>query len=296
LLLAHGRDQIPNQRRLETFLASATVPSFDLSNRLRQSPSPGPRMNQRYRSPAKGPSGTSTPRDLNARIKLLELYTLHVLPRNSEWDYAREFIAASSVLDDERREAFMQALQSLQEETEEQQRLEVEEQRRQEEQLRRDVEEAKRLRAENEERERRRLEEERARRAASEVDFGVEQTPSHAGSNSSRNRQRRSSSDAPRQARPARSSASRANGKAPPPMTMTARASWIITRFRALIQELGFALNTNPALLMRFIAFLVGFLVIIGNRALRQRVQRLLGAGWGKIKSTAGMGTRVSYI
>jgi hypothetical protein len=79
-------------------------------------------------------------------------------------------------------------------------------------------------------------------------------------------------------------------------MTMTARASWIITRFRTLIQELGFALNTNPALLMRFIAFIIGFLVIIGNRALRQRVQRLLGAGWGKIKSTAGMGTRVSYI
>ena len=35
-------------------------------------------------------TGTDTPRDLEKRIKLLELYTLHVLPRNEEWDYARE--------------------------------------------------------------------------------------------------------------------------------------------------------------------------------------------------------------
>ena len=66
----------------------------------------------------KSHTGTDTPRDLNTRIKLLELYTLHVLPRNDEWDYAREFISMSEVLDDERKEAFLLALHSLKEEKE----------------------------------------------------------------------------------------------------------------------------------------------------------------------------------
>ena len=63
-------------------------------------------------------TGTDTPRDLEKRIKLLELYTLHVLPRNEEWDYAREFITMSEMLDEERKEAFLLALHSLKEEKE----------------------------------------------------------------------------------------------------------------------------------------------------------------------------------
>jgi hypothetical protein len=63
-----------------------------------------------------------------------------VLLRNDEWDYAREFISMSSVLDEERREAFLQALQSLYEEQKEGERREREEKARQEEQLRRDLE------------------------------------------------------------------------------------------------------------------------------------------------------------
>ncbi|TDZ29394.1 hypothetical protein C8035_v011335 [Colletotrichum spinosum] len=161
LLLAHARTQELNQKKLESYLAASTSPNLDLSKSFSDSPPPSPRQNHRYRSPAKGASGADTPRDLNARVKILELYTLHVLLRNNEWDYAREFISVSSVLDDERREAFLQALQSLQEEQQEAERRETEERRQQDEQLRRDIEEAKKLRAENEERERRRLEEER---------------------------------------------------------------------------------------------------------------------------------------
>ena len=72
----------------------------------------------------KSHTGTDTPRDLNTRIKLLELYTLHILPRNDEWDYAREFINMSEVLDDERKEAFLLALQSLKEEKEDSEKRE----------------------------------------------------------------------------------------------------------------------------------------------------------------------------
>lgn len=247
-------------------------------------------MSHRHRSPAKGTSGADTPRDLNARVKILELYTLHVLLRNNEWEYAREFISVSAVLDDERREAFLQALQSLQEEQQEQERLEREERTRQEDQLRRDIEIAKRLRAENEERERKRVEEERSRREGSEVDYGIEQTPSNAGSSRSRQAGYSHASRTPR------SAISRANGKAVAPPTITARAGMIVTRLRAIIEQLGASLNTNPMLLMRLLVFVMGLILMFGHKGIRERVQRMLGASWGKVKATAGMGTKVSYI
>jgi hypothetical protein len=296
LLLAHARDQTLNQKRLEAFLASSQTPSLDLSGRLSESRSPGPRVG-RLRAASKGRSGANTPRDLNARVKILELYTLHVLLRNNEWDYAREFITVSSVLDEERREAFLQALQSLQEEQLAQDQREEEERQRQEEQLRKDIEIARRLRAENEERERRRVEEERARRQGSEIDYGVEDTPSLAGSSSGKGRHVRNQSNAS-SLPAARPSNQKARGKAvaQQPQTITARASMLMVRLRAIINQLGATLNNNPASLMRFLAFIMGFLLILGNKGIRQRVQRVFGSSWNKVKATAGMGTKVSYI
>ena len=292
MLLAHARDQNLNQSRLEAYLATSTTPSLDISGRISQSQSPGPRSH-RYRSPAKGTSGATTPRDLNARVKILELYTLHVLLRNDEWDYAREFITMSSVLDEERREAFLQALQSLREDQLEQERLQRDEKQRQEDQLKREVEEARRLRAENEERERRRLEDERSLREGSETDYGVEDTPSIA--SSAHARQTR---PPPRSPRPLRSSISQANGKKTiaPPQTFIARASIVVTRLRALIDQLSASLNHNPMLLMRFMAFVIGMLLMLGHSGIRERVKRLVATSWGKIRATAGMGTKVSYI
>lgn len=294
LLLANARDQILNQKRLETYLASSATPNFDLTGKLTPSQSPGPRMTGRYRSPSKnGASGAATPRDLNARVKILELYTLHVLIRNNEWDYAREFISASAILDDERREAFLQALESLQEEQAEQERLEEEERQRQEDQLRRDVEIAKRLKAENEERERKRLEEERLKREGSEVDYGVEKTPSVAGS--SKGSSRRRSSAAPR---PSKSALSRPQNRAPAPapQTLTGKAGMVLSRLRGIIDQLATSLNHNPVMAMRLLAFIMGLILMLGHAGIRARFQRIVGASWGKVKATAGMGTKVSYI
>ena len=110
-------------------------------------------------------NGTDTPRDLNTRIKLLELYTLHVLPRNDEWDYAREFISMSEVLDDERKEAFLLALHSLKEEKEDSEAREERLRQQQQEQLeeRRRESEAQRLEQSRAEDERRKREEENRR-------------------------------------------------------------------------------------------------------------------------------------
>lgn len=295
LLLAHARDQTLNQRRLETYLATSAAPSLDLSGRLSNSQSPRPRSSQRRQSPATGTSGANTPRDLNARVKILELYTLHVLLRNDEWEYAREFITMSSVLDDERRDAFLQALASLQAEQEEEQKRQREERELQEEKLRQEVEEARRLRAENVARERRRLEEERARREGSEVDYGVEQTPSAA----SFSHRRPSGLQPHASSRPSPPSAmARPNGKTvvPPPPSLTARANLLIARLRAIVDQLSATLRSNPVFLMRFLVFVVGLVFVLGHRGIRDRVRRMLGASWSKVKATGGMGTKVSYI
>ncbi|XWW97061.1 hypothetical protein V2A60_005042 [Cordyceps javanica] len=287
LLLAHAQNQTLNQKKLETYLATCNAPNLDFGNRLNGGRSPGPRMS-RYASPAKGTSGTDTPRDLNARVKILELYTLHVLLRNNEWDYAREFISVSAVLDDERREAFLQALESLQEEQQEKERQERQERQRQEDQLRRDIEEARRLREASEERERRRLDEEKARKAASETDFGVESSSSPSPSPSPR-----------RPARPSSGSISRptgaraGSGQTP---TLTARASAVFHRMKIVIEQIAQTLNSNPVIVLRLLGFIVSLLVMLGHKGLRQRLQRMLGASWAKVAATAGMGTKVSYI
>ncbi|KAF4987933.1 hypothetical protein FGRMN_10065 [Fusarium graminum] len=297
ILLAHARDQKLNQHKLEAYLAVSNTPNLDLAGRLTESAS-SPTTN-RYRSPAKGASGANTPRDLNARVKILELYTLHVLLRNDEWDYAREFISVSSVLDDERREAFLQALQSLHDEQQEQERLENEERERQEDELRREIEEAKRQRAENEERERKRIEEERLKREGSEVDYGVDDTASHNGSTRPR-KTRTTSSSSSRQSKSqgaAGQATSKANGKAVSRApTFTSRASMVIANLRTVIEQIGSSLNANPMLLVKFMAFIMGLLLMLGNTNLRERVRRILAVFWTKVKGTAGMGVKVSYI
>ncbi|KAK7953531.1 peroxin 26 [Apiospora saccharicola] len=291
LLLAHAHNQSLNQKRLETYLAASQQPNLDLAQRLEasQSPAPSSSKHRRSASKSKATSGADTPRDLNARVKILELYTLHVLLRNNEWDYAREFISVSSVLDEERRDAFLQALQSLQEDQQEQERNDQEERERQDEQLRKDLEEAKRLRSENENRERKRLEEERARREGSEVDYGIEKTP---GSANGPSKGRRTTRENPA----ALSKPKAPKGKAVGQPSLSARASMILSNLHAVLKQLGSQFRTNPILLMRFMAFIIGILVMFGNQRVRERISRILGSGWNKLKATAGMGVKVSYI
>ncbi|KAL1880200.1 hypothetical protein VTK73DRAFT_6028 [Phialemonium thermophilum] len=299
LLLAHARSQTLNQKRLETYLASVNTPNLDISDRF--GPEPSPRRPQaRHRSPSKI-SGANTPRDLNARVKILELYTLHVLIRNNEWDYAREFISMNSVLDEERREAFLQALQSLQEEQQEADRRQMEEKRRQEEQLRQDIEEAKRLRAENEERERRWLEAERENGtlqepAGSEVDYGVDQVRSAGTAPNRRGKSRpllRQSGNL--KASPS-SSGPKKNTTAVTTPSIGTRAVLVLSSIRTLVENTSSSFRSNPALLIRMLAFIVGLLLMFTRRSIRERVARILGTSWDRIRATAGMGVKVSYL
>jgi hypothetical protein len=190
----------------------------------------------------------------------------------------------SSVLDEERRDAFLQALQSLQEEQQEADRREREEKKRQEDQLRHDIEEARRLRAENEEHERRRLEEERARR---EVDYGIDRSPT---SNKLSHARQRSSLSGPLSSQSKRSKAVIA---AP---SLTDRTMMILSNLRGILENMSSSFRSNPMLLMRMIAFIVGILLMFSRKSIRERLSRILGTSWNKIRATAGMGVKVSYI
>ncbi len=273
---------------MESYLAASVTPNLDISGHFDANGA----ARQRSNSTAQN-NGTSTPRDLNARVKILELYTLHVLLRNDEWDYARDFISASEVLDDERREAFLNALQSLEDEREYAKQREIEIAEEKERELQRGLEEAKRLREENEERERLRIEEQRQERARSEADFGLDPTPTSAGSGSSKARSKKKEKNKATSG-PTKGSISKKGGKvaAPPPSGFIHRTGIIITNLRTLISHMSGSFRTNPLFLIKMLAFVVGLLLLMGN----QRVKNRLRAMMNKVRATAGMGVKVSYI
>ena len=310
LLLAHARTQKTNQTRLENYLAASTFPNLNIAERLEAS------QDGRC-SPTKSISAADTPRDLNARVKILELYTLHVLLRNNEWDYAREFITISEVLDEERREAFLQALQSLQDEQKEAERREMEEQRYQKEMLRRNVDDQRRRR-EQEERERRLLEERRERqKTPSEIDYGVEDALPSPSSSKARSVKASSINGGPSSSKsniiadPTPASSSRASkpqpGKPVPGCgtpgavnkiepTLITRASTILSNLRRLLDEMTGSLTATPMSVLRTLGFILFFLAVFGRRQVRERIRRVVAQGWMKVLQTAGMGVKVSYI
>jgi hypothetical protein len=272
LLLTHSPSQRLNQQRLETYLSASANPTFDVSSHMESSMHQNRRTNQHN-------NGTSTPRDLNTRLKLLELYTLHVLPRNEEWDYAREFISMSEVLDDERKEAFLLALHSLKEEKEEMEVREAKLRQQQQEQMeqRRKEAEARRLEQTREEDERRKREEENRRQPRGSDEVLRKQQPRQAPSTSAR---------PPRGAKKAVS----------PPPTLYDRASSALTAMQTIITNTAHSMTANPMALFRTFLFLLAFMLALARRDLRERIMRILRNAWDKVRRTVGMGVKVSYI
>ncbi|KAB8349703.1 hypothetical protein FH972_023718 [Carpinus fangiana] len=291
LLLAHAPSQKSTQQRLEAYL-SATGTSII-------SPSSINNALNRPKQTSSSTNGTSTPRDLASRLKILEIYTLHVLPRNEEWAYAREFISLSEVLDDERREAFLAALQSLQDENSIEARREAELTRQREMQLedqRRADQEKAALEARTREKQEKAEAEARKRRADREAatartierDFGMDKSPKAASSSKAVSSQARGSGSAGK----ASVGPAAKRGAAPRPSSYYKRASSILAGIQHAIMTMGSSLRANPVLLLRFMAFVIAFLMAFARRDVRERVR----AGWDKIKGTVGMGVKVSYI
>jgi hypothetical protein len=233
---------------------------------------------------------------------MLELYTLHVLPRNGEWDYAREFINISEVLDEERRDAFLQKLDSLQTEAlqNHDEDSEYPEQLYHAEPVPiQDAEDSSTstIKASSP------PPAKAHKRRTSEIDYGIDHSPTT----------KNGRAEGPPAQAPSTASLSKTSQNAPnigltskPSITRSKRnmasssstkeASTTLNSMRTLMLSLARSLETNPLALLRTLIFLVGLLIALSRREIRDRVRRALGDGWGKLLGTIGMGVKVSYV
>lgn len=278
--------QKANQARLESFLSASATPSFDIAAHMASS--------QHGRSNiarSRSNDGTATPRDLNTRLKIIELYTLHVLPRNEEWNYAREFISNSEVLDPERRDAFQHALQSLQEE-------QGHEAMRQAELVKQQQEQAERARVEAE----RRAKEQGARVSETQVD----KRPDHA-TRHSQTRQRASTTGSSVSARDKKGrsigraaggsrSANQPQSTVQPVTGLFSTTTNMIARLKQSLKEGHWLGMGETASLVKLLLLLLAFALAMVQRKIRQEAQRMAGLAWVKLRHTVGMGVKVSYV
>lgn len=313
LLLAQSQSQALNQSRLETYLSFSSSPELALADRLNgfEAREPGYGMQRR---PSQA-SGTNTPRDLNSRAKVLELYTLHVLPRNEEWETAREFIRMSNELDDERKDAFLYTLDTLQEQAQTDRNREAELLRQRDEELARQRQEAedRRLAESRMLEEKSRASEAASQKSASsrggsslkghqksnsEVDYGIEETRTpktarikrEGSSTSSRPKTSQSSSSKNTSRTPGRAR------KQPPRATALQRIPAILGMMQRMLTNVAQTMAKDRLALVRNLLFLLAFIIAFARRDVRERIARITGTGWGKIAGTIGMGTKVSYI
>jgi hypothetical protein len=70
----------------------------------------------------------------------------------------------------------------------------------------------------------------------------------------------------------------------------------VLTNIKALLDQLAANFQTNSFLLYRTAAFIIGLLLMFSRKSIREKIARILGSGWHKVKATAGMGVKVSYI
>ncbi len=284
-MLTHSPSQKLNQQRLENYFSSSAHPSYDVAAHMESS-----RPDIRRQTSANGHNGASTPRDLGIRLKLLELFTLHVLPRNDEWDYAKEFISMSEVLDEERREAFLLALASLREEKEHAASREIDLQRRQQEESERKRKEAEARQAE-------------ARSADGEKRKGDNgntppvETSGHATKPSNERLRPKTPAQRAEATSGTPSRASQPSRKAAgTPQGLYKRASLLLDVMHRAMTDSARSMAGNPLAWLRTLVFLLAFLITFTRKEVRDRIRRATSDGWNKVLRTIGMGVKVSYI
>ncbi|RMZ85739.1 hypothetical protein DV737_g436, partial [Chaetothyriales sp. CBS 132003] len=243
----------------------AEVPTLDISAQLSQS------LNGRRAHM----NGTSTPKDLHSRIKIIELFTLHVLPAVGEWDYARSFVSNSDVLDEERREAFLQTLAELQEAKEQE-----------------DV-----------------VFEDDVQDYTHDGTHDGTHNGTHNGTHSpaadkeytngaarALHRTSTSRSHPSPPSRTPRRPGRRSSSKTQQQNTVVAQARHLFAALSNLTRNLAGSLTANPTALLSMLLFLLAFLLASSRREVRERLKLVLAKGWDKVRRTVGMGVKVSYI
>ena len=227
-------------------------------------------------------------------MRIIELFVLHVLPRNEEWEYAHEFINLSEVLDEERKELFLQTLEGLKEEKERGELRAAELQRQKDLELDRQRDD-----------ERRRAEEAAAatppkanghKRNTSEVDYGIEKGSARGSSKGKGSKSSDKSPNGKSTTRTALSSSSSKNSKKQVKPEPRAKSQAVANTLRNLFKHIIQSISGNPLSIVRTLLFVLGILMAISRQDVRERVRRITDSAWQKVKGTVGMGVKVSYI
>ncbi|KAK3676230.1 hypothetical protein LTR78_003980 [Recurvomyces mirabilis] len=284
LLLGHMSHQKLTQQKLEAWLTTTS----DMG---------GQHVSFADGTMSPAPNGNAGPKALATRLKILELYALHVLPANGEWEYAQQFIELNDSLDEERKEAFSHALQELREEKDgtAQRERELNEQREREMEERRLEEERQRVEQEREaEEKRKQVEQERVAKPMKDSGNAKPTANSSAGS---------AKPPANGTTKPAPSPTSRIpparnprKPPPPPPTTLYRRATSALGDFQQMVLQASRNMTGGGRFsfaAFRFLMFLVAFLVVVARRDVRVRLRRLMGNGWGKVRKTVGMGVKL---
>lgn len=291
ILLTHSPSQKLNQQRLENYLSASGQPDLDIAVHLANSP-----VEKTKRARA---SGTDTPKDLNARIKILELFTLHVLPRNEEWEYAKEFISLSDVLDDERKEAFLLTLDGLREEKEQGELKAAELQRQRDEELERQHREDEEFAAAANASENNNINGTATGPRKSEDGTSPGKSRSNAAAiksaikSSSRAGPSSGSSSGTNTRKQTNPSTPKSPSRLPAPFRQLKLLSNLLVLF---VRNLSRSLSANPLYFLRSLLLILGVVMALGRPDVRERLRRVTGAGWRKVAGTVGMGVKVSYI
>lgn len=112
LLLAQSPDQKQNQDHLETYLSGTP----DLAATSLGSSKPGRDLAGYEESELRSLRRSDTLQNLEVQLEIIELFALHILPRNEEWRYAKDFLQRNELLDEERRDSLIQAVDDLEKE------------------------------------------------------------------------------------------------------------------------------------------------------------------------------------
>lgn len=206
------------------------------------------------------------------------------------------------MLDEERKEAFLQALENLKEEKEMGELRAAEIQRGKEADMAKHAREAERRMAEEAAAAAERSEQNGLRRTSSEVDFGIEKnhpngTLKGKGAKSERRQSGTKTATAPGRSTVSASSSSSKNvKKSEKPRARPGQLRALTNAIRNLLRHIAQTASSNPLSVFRTLVFILGIIMAFSKQNVRERVGKITGAGWQKVKGTIGMGVKVSYI
>ena len=291
-MLAQSSSQETNQQRLESYLSgsSSSIESSIIPDRSLES--------SEFLAHTITENRTDTPKSLKTRVKIIELYVLHVLPRKGQWQYARDLISMSEVLDEEQKEAFLHALQALEAERNKNgyQGIMDDDLGREsgQDQMK---SEAQGYTAPNP------IEHSQSCELDVNSRVRVEDTNNQRMENKpTRNGLLRSGTDHVQSDTPIQSSKNaktltlarpHSTIKKSPTTSVYIPGMAALQRFVIAMTQ---TMSTQPTILLKTILFFIGIVLALGRRGVRDRISGFSGVGWNKIRDTIGMGVKVSYI